>query len=131
MDADQYQPVDAHVKKRFPLFYRVSSYFRRRRMKCFLEELAVHGDKKILDVGGEYYFWEQLTCVKDVTLLNLHKSGENERIKSIEYDGTDFPFKDNEFDIVFSNSTIEHVGDLDRQKLFSAEIGRVSKKYLI
>lgn len=131
MNADQYQPVDAHVKNRFPLFYRVSSYFRRKRMKCFLEELEIRGNEKILDVGGEFYFWEPLTYIRDVTLLNLHRSGENERIKSIEYGGTFFPFKDGAFDIVFSNSTIEHVGDLNSQKLFASEVRRVARKYFI
>jgi hypothetical protein len=100
-------------------------------MKFFLEELGVRGNEKILDVGGEYYFWEPLAHIKDVTLLNLHKSGENERIKSIEYSGTNFPFKDDAFDVVFSNSTIEHVGDHYRQKLFASEVRRVSKKYFI
>ena len=38
---------------------------------------------------------------------------------------------DNEFDIVFSNSVIEHVGDFWKQKLFSSEIQRVGKRYFV
>ena len=41
------------------------------------------------------------------------------------------PFKDNEFDVVFSNSVIEHVGDFWDQKLFAAEVQRVSKRYFL
>jgi len=52
-------------------------------------------------------------------------------IKSIEYDGTILPFDDNTFDIVFSNSTIEHVGDLNKQKLFAMEVERVGRKHFI
>ena len=61
----------------------------------------------------------------------MHKSIENERIKSVDYDGTTFPFGDNTFDVVFSNSTIEHVGDLNKQKLFALEVERVGQKHFI
>ncbi len=45
--------------------------------------------------------------------------------------GERFPFKDKEFNVIFSNSTIEHVGDFWDQKLFSSEIQRVGKKYFV
>ena len=131
VNLEQYRPIDAHVKSRFPLFYNVSSYFRKKRIRYFIEELNINGSEKILDIGGEFYFWEQLEFIKDITLINLHKSKENERIKSIEYDGTTLPFDDNTFDIVFSNSTIEHVGDFNKQKLFALEVERVGRKHFI
>jgi len=73
MNLEQYQPIDTHVKNKFPLFYKVSSYFRRKRIKYFIDKLNITGNEKILDIGGEFYFWEQLELIKNITLLNLHK----------------------------------------------------------
>ena len=47
--------------------------------------------------------------------------------KFVEYDGYDFPFEDKEFDWVFSNAVIEHVGDDDAQLHFLNEMMRVSR----
>ncbi|MEH2169146.1 MAG: class I SAM-dependent methyltransferase [Nostoc sp.] len=40
-------------------------------------------------------------------------------------------FQSNEFDIVFSNSVIEHVGDYDRQCQMANEVMRVGKGYFV
>ena len=45
----------------------------------------------------------------------------------VQYPGGKFPFADNEFDWVFSNAVIEHVGDDDAQLLFLNEMMRVAK----
>lgn len=47
--------------------------------------------------------------------------------KFVEYPGGVFPFADNEFDWVFSNAVIEHVGNRDEQILFLNEMMRVAK----
>ena len=120
-----------YVKNRFPLYFRVGNCFRYRRVQYFLKEFCVSGNEKILDVGGEPYFWEQIDRVKNITILNLHKVIGNEKIKSCQYDGGRFPFSDGEYDIVFSNSTIEHVGGFLDQKLFAREIQRVGKRYFV
>ena len=41
------------------------------------------------------------------------------------------PFKENAFDIVFSNSVIEHVGTHADQQQFAAEIRRVGRSYWV
>lgn len=46
-------------------------------------------------------------------------------------DGRQLPFKDNEFEIIYSNSVIEHVGDLLSQQKFAKEIARVGVNYFI
>lgn len=43
----------------------------------------------------------------------------------LTYDGEVFPFRDREFDAVFSNAVVEHVGDKNRQLLFINEMLRV------
>ena len=41
------------------------------------------------------------------------------------------PFRDGAFDVVFSNSVIEHVGDAASQRLFASEIARVGRAYWV
>lgn len=45
----------------------------------------------------------------------------------VEYSGGEFPFDDNEFDWVFSNAVIEHVGSRNRQLQFINEMVRVAR----
>ncbi len=40
-------------------------------------------------------------------------------------------FKENQFDVVFSNSVIEHVGDYNDQLQMANEIRRVGKRYFV
>lgn len=46
----------------------------------------------------------------------------------VHYDGTDFPFGDKEFDWVFSNAVIEHVGGFDEQVRFTNEMLRTARR---
>jgi hypothetical protein len=100
-------------------------------MRFFLDAFAVNGKEKILDVGGVPEFWEDVPEVGRVTLLNLQAFPESERIHSVCYDGGRFPFADGEFDIIFSNSTLEHVIGPENQKLFAAEVRRIGKGYFV
>lgn len=45
----------------------------------------------------------------------------------VQYEGGKFPFEDNEFDWIFSNAVIEHVGNDEAQLLFINEMLRVAK----
>ena len=125
----KFQPE--YVKEKFPIFFRVGNYFRSKRLQVFKKELNINGSMKILDIGGAFDFWRELFEYKNVTLLNIQKEQENERIKSVQYDGVNLPFPLTEFDVIFSNSTIEHVGDLKAQKKFAAEITGSGKKYFV
>ena len=49
----------------------------------------------------------------------------------VQYQGGRFPFEDNEFDWVFSNAVIEHVGDDEAQLLFINEMLRVAKNVFL
>jgi predicted SAM-dependent methyltransferase len=53
-------------------------------------------------------------------------------ISSAQGDATNLlEYKDNEYDIVFSNSVIEHLYTLEAQKKMSEEVQRVGKKHFI
>lgn len=92
---------------------------------------------KILDVGGTKKYWESTGINKYpnvyILLLNLTKeSKDNINIKSIIDDACNMNnFRNNQFDIVFSNSVIEHVGDLKKQLDMANEVQRVAKNYFL
>ena len=92
---------------------------------------------KILDVGGRPIFWEQSGFLNqdfreiELTLINLEPHNHPD-CKCLVGDARNMhQFKDKEFDIVFSNSVIEHVGDYNDQLQMANEIKRVGKRYFV
>lgn len=123
---------DPTIASRYPILSRLSSRFRARRAAEFIKRLNVDANKRILDVGGEPYFWESFPVQCGVVCLNLHSMvSRSPRIAVETYDGMRLPYDDKAFDIVFSNSVIEHVGDFNAQRLFAREISRVGRHYWV
>jgi 2-polyprenyl-3-methyl-5-hydroxy-6-metoxy-1,4-benzoquinol methylase len=90
----------------------------------------------ILDVGGTASYWNVVMISSEkkveITLLNRTKQViNNEAFVSLEGDACNLNFRDQSFDIVFSNSVIEHVGDLSDQKKMASEVRRVGKRYFL
>lgn len=91
-------------------------------------------DQSILDVGGTAFNWNLINYSGKVTLLNLTMPERTESPQNYNFvvgDGTSLQYKDDEFDILFSNSVIEHVGTYEQQKKFADEACRVGKKIWI
>jgi hypothetical protein len=95
---------------------------------------------KILDVGGTEIFWRNMNFLEanptksfEITLLNIEPIEISlPNFKSVIGDARCMPeFGDQVFDIVFSNSVIEHVGSIQDQINMANEIRRVSKKYFV
>jgi hypothetical protein len=91
---------------------------------------------RLLDVGGTQFFWEMMGFRGDqgleITLLNLTSGWIRPGFRSVVGDARDMrQFADQEFDVVFSNSVIEHVGKLDAQRQMAGEIKRVGKRYFV
>lgn len=115
--------------------------FRKERLKrfekLFFRNFRIEKEIKILDVGGTDYFWKnsQIPNIPGVriTLLNLHlENTTHPHIESIQGDATDMrEFPDQSFDLVFSNSVIEHLYTLENQQKMASEIQRVGKKFFI
>ena len=108
-------------------------HFRRRRMLQFAALLGVTQSTRVLDVGGTAENWRLLEVQPQVTLLNMPRAQEPTwpRFELVAADGCALPFRDQSFDIVFSNSVIEHVGSPAHQKLFAGEIQRVGRSYWV
>jgi hypothetical protein len=109
--------------------------FRERRTQLFLKTMEPTSDTRILDVGGYACNWEHLPITSPVTFLNTdYPDGwqvNAGRFASETGDGRHMRFPDQSFDIVYSNSVIEHVGSYEDQKHFAAEINRVGKRIFL
>jgi hypothetical protein len=106
-------------------------------MRRFLEWFHPDKETRILDLGGLPRFWLGVPIEAQITLLNLEPLDDYDRSfmtpgqQTVIGDGTQLNYADQEFDIVFSNSVIEHLGTLDRQAAFASEARRVGKSYWI
>jgi len=111
--------------------------FRRRRF-AFFQSLLSHLERpvRILDVGGTESYWKtmELTAGDQVfiTLLNLTQNEVSlPNVTSIAGDARWIQAEDSSFDVVFSNSVIEHVGTFQDQLQMAKEVRRVGKRYFI
>jgi ubiquinone/menaquinone biosynthesis C-methylase UbiE len=102
-------------------------------MRRFARTFAVTNETRILDVGGTPFNWSLLDVHPRVTIVNMPRAREafNAQFRSVFADGRALPFPDRSFDIVFSNSVIEHVGDPESQRQFANEIARVGQSYWV
>lgn len=94
-------------------------------------------------MGGTPEIWALLPLPEAarVVLLNMPRAGARHDASSkdpaaatLEYvhgDGCHLPFADQAFDIVFSNSVIEHVGGPDAQARFAREVARAGRGYWV
>jgi len=114
-------------------FFRLTDRFRRRRMLRFAHTLCITRETRVLDVGGTMDYWRLLPDPPRVTLLNTLMAWETLRPVPgwVAGDGCALPFRDRSFDVVFSNSVIEHVGDRENQERFAREVARVGRRYWV
>lgn len=70
------------------------------------------------------------TCAGDQDASWLEEAYPGLRFLKIE-PGKVLPFKDQEFDVVYSNAVVEHVGSRQEQAAFIAEALRVARAFLI
>ena len=92
---------------------------------------------RIVDLGGTEYLWRLFGHDFHVVLVNL--PGRNQpvsntsRFSLVEADACDMAdiFHDASFDLAFSNSVIEHVGDEQHQCRFAAEVRRIGRAYWV
>src|ERR1700722_11776324 len=95
----------------------IQKSFRMKRMRRFASVFGLTGDRWVLDVGGTAEIWELLgpSNAPSLVILNMPRAGQSgesgsARLEHVYGDGCYLPFADKAFDVVFSNSVIEHVG---------------------
>ena len=102
-------------------------------MERFARELEITAATRVLDVGGTPETWDMLAVRPRVTLLNTPRTKAELAGAAwwVAGDGRMLPFRDGAFDVVFSNSVIEHVGDAASQERFAREVARVGRAYWV
>jgi ubiquinone/menaquinone biosynthesis C-methylase UbiE len=112
--------------------------FREKRFSFFLKKFnKMQKPITILDVGGKINFWVNRGLAGntnfEITLINIEKEKSlYPNIKTKMGDATDLsPFNDKSFDIVHSNSVIEHLYNFENQKKMASEIIRIGQKYIV
>jgi SAM-dependent methyltransferase len=102
-------------------------------MQRFLGECHVTAQTRVLDIGGTPDNWELAEVRPRLVLLNMPRA-HAELAGAAEWvagDGRALPFRDGAFDVVFSNSVIEHVGDAASQQRFAGEVARVGRAFWV
>ncbi len=109
-----------------------------KRIKEVLEGLiAERGSVKVLDIGGEIVYWKNMgwqNSAATIYVLNLDPVFDKEQHEGyiqVQGNALKLPYEMGEFDLVFSNSVIEHVGSKNNQKIFADEVRRVCNNYII
>ena len=102
-------------------------------MRRFAREFGLRADHLVLDIGGTPECWELLKARPRLVMINLPQSIEPQTGSEMRVagDGRLLPFPDGAFDVVFSNSVIEHLGDRGSQEAFAREAARVGRGYWI
>lgn len=109
-------------------------WLRAERMRAFLRHVRPPAGARIIDLGGTSYMWTLFDHEFDVTLVNLAATAAEPPVgRVVAGDACDLSrlFPDRAFDVVFSNSVIEHVGDETRQEMFAREARRLGRAYWI
>lgn len=111
----------------------MSAAMRRKRMELLLEHCRIDGATRILDVGGSIdWSWGLAKGNPTITYLNMYPPEEVSLPSYIQGDARDMHmFNDSEFDLVISNSVIEHLPSREDQRRMACEIQRVGKFYWV
>lgn len=110
---------------------------RRQRMLDMIGLAALPARARIVDLGGTAHIWELVEHDFDVTLVNVTFYDDDirndPRYHFVEGDACDLSdrFEDGAFDFAFSNSTIEHIGDESRMRMFADEARRLGTGYWV
>lgn len=110
--------------------------WREKRYKLFLSCIQPQPDEEILDVGGEPVRWtarplpvSKVLCLNKTFLFQWNPGAHPEHpIDTAIGDGCALEEADQSYPIVYSNSVIEHVGNIQNQREFAKEVRRVGQR---
>ena len=121
----------------------LARWTRGRRQRLFLGEFPGLDQMRVLDLGGAAATWlEAKPHPAEVVLLNIpwvaerqereiSEAGAGAWMRAVAGDACDPPaeLRGRKFDLVFSNSVIEHVGGYERRRLFAKWTRELGERY--
>ncbi len=114
------------------------SYRLRSKRDRFLREFLLRNGRSIIDLGGTSDYWRRvgLDFLNEhgftITIVNIEETELGEGpFKCMIGDACKIDLPDNAFDIVHSNSVIEHVGDAEAVSAFTCEVRRLAPAYYL
>ena len=113
-----------------------SDWSRKRRMRMFNDLMNLEKRCSIIDLGGAPTTWSSVQIPLEITILNLpggvvQLPATHQIMNYLEGGACNVNLPDRSFDVVFSNSVIEHVGDESKQAQFAKEARRLGKSYWV
>jgi len=147
MDGGSASPPKGHGK----LLDGLSSSFRDRRnaelrdfISCAIAARGVPGPFRIADLGGSFAYWERVgiefldahdihvACINKTEMALKVSPGSSSRLTAEVGDACNLSaYPDNSFDLVHSNSVIEHVGRYPEMQAFAREVRRLAPTYYV
>ena len=117
--------------------HNLANRFRQHRMRKFLELVPMDRKVRIIDLGGTAAYWRALPALYglanvEITIMNLDQEPLTDRnLTVMNGDACKTGLADHSYDIVHSNSVIEHVGDWSSMAAMAREIRRLAPAYFI
>lgn len=119
--------------------HNLANRFRQRRMQKFLELVRSDGRPvRIIDIGGTAAYWHALPGLYgrsdvEITVVNLgDRELDDKNLHVRQGDARELrQFPDQSFDVVHSNSVIEHVGLWTDMRRMAEEVRRLAPRYFV
>ena len=114
----------------------LSAALRRRRARAMLEAFPDLAEMRVVDVGGRPATWEAAEVrPSSVVCVNIEDAPPDRGgwLRCVAGDVCDLGFVESlgSFDLVYSNSTIEHVGGHARRVVFAEAVRKLAPRYWV
>jgi hypothetical protein len=113
----------------------IGTRLRAKRWEVFRQWFPDIEKMRVLDLGGTSKHWEMSPCrPKSVLVVNLlPQQSDCDWIEAVQGDACAVPdyLRQDPFDLVYSNSLIEHVGGHARRVAFASEVKTLAPRYWV